>query len=304
MTAGALVVGEALIDEVVTSSAVDRHPGGSPANVALGLARLGMVTRLHTAIGNDADGDLIRRHLADSGVALTPESMTDRPTSRAVATVGADGSATYRFTLSWEPRNLGDLGKPTIVHTGSLAAFLEPGSEVTRNIIRRGRAAGTLISFDPNVRPSLIGDPERCREEFTSLALASNLTKLSDEDADFLFPGTSIEYVADLLIDSGIAVVGITRGSEGALLASGEHRAAIMPYTAPVADTVGAGDSFMAALIWSLTVEGGGWDGQPVAESRLVAVGERAAHAAAITVSRTGADLPTASDLEASSPSD
>ncbi|WP_285113761.1 carbohydrate kinase [Leifsonia sp. fls2-241-R2A-40a] len=302
MNAGALVVGEALIDEVVTGSAVDRYPGGSPANVALGLARLNMVTRLHTAIGDDADGELIRRHLAGSGVSLTRESITDQPTSRAVATVGADGSATYRFSLSWAPRDLGDLRKPMIVHTGSLAAFLEPGCDVTRDIVRRGRAVGAFISFDPNMRPSLIADPDRAREQFTALARASNLTKLSDEDVDYLFPGRSIEYVIDRLIASGVPVVGITRGSKGALLASGEHRADISATAVTVADTVGAGDSFMAALIWSLTVESGGWDGRPVTESRLVSVGTRAAHLAAITVSRTGADLPTLADLEAASP--
>lgn len=302
MNAGALVVGEALIDEVVTASGAERHPGGSPANVALGLARLNIATRLHTAIGDDGDGELIRRHLTDSGVALTPESITERPTSRAVATVGADGSATYRFALSWDPRNLADLRKPTIVHTGSLAAFLEPGSEVARDILRRGRATGALISFDPNVRPSLIADPDRSREQFIALALTSHLTKLSDEDAEFFYPGKSIEYVADLLIDSGTAIVGITRGSKGALLASGEHRVRIPPDAVTVADTVGAGDSFMAALIWSLTVESGGWDGRPVTESRLVAVGTWAAHAAGITVSRSGADLPTLPDLQATSP--
>ncbi|MGN6427026.1 MAG: carbohydrate kinase family protein [Leifsonia sp.] len=302
MSPGALVVGEALVDEVVRDTTVSRHPGGSPANVALGLARLNMVTRLHTAIGEDADGELIRRHLADSGVMLTPESTTNRPTSRAIATLGPDGSATYRFALDWEPRNLDDLRNPAIVHTGSLAAFLEPGSDVTRDIVRRARAAGALVSFDPNVRPSLIADRDHARAQFTALTLSSHLTKLSDEDADFLFPGKSIEHVVDRLIDSGIPVVGITRGSRGALLASGEHRAEIAPTRVAVADTVGAGDSFMAALIWSLTAEDGGWDGRPVSEGRLLSVGARAAHLAGITVSRTGADLPTLADLEAATP--
>lgn len=304
MNGGALVVGEALIDEVVAASTVNRYPGGSPANVALGLARLNVVTRLHTAIGDDDDGALIRRHLAESGVGVTPESITAQPTSRAVATIGADGSATYRFALSWDPRSLDDLRNPAIIHTGSLGAFLEPGSDVTRDIVRRGRAAGALISFDPNIRPALIADPERSREDFMALARASHLTKLSDEDADFLFPGTSIESVVDLLIDSGVAVVGVTRGSRGALLGSGAHRVHIPPVAVAVADTVGAGDSFMAALIRALAVEDGGWDGQPITESRLFAVGTRAARAAAITVSRTGADLPSLSDVRSPSPAD
>lgn len=297
MNAGALVVGEALIDEVTKAGTARRYPGGSPANVALGLARLDVVARLHTAIGDDEDGELIRQHLAASGVSLTPESITGYPTSRAAAVIGADGSATYEFALGWEPRNLEDLRDPTIIHTGSLAAFLDPGSDTTHDIVRRGRAAGALISVDPNIRPALIADSDRSREQFTDLALGSHLTKLSDEDADFLFPGKSVEYVVDLLIDGGVAVVGVTRGSRGALLASGPHRVQIPPVAVTVADTVGAGDSFMAALIWSLITEDGGWDGRPITDDRIAVIGARAARAAAITVSRTGADLPALADL-------
>jgi len=299
VSAGALVVGEALIDEVIARARVARHPGGSPANVALGLARLDVVTRLHTAIGQDEDGELIRRHLSESGVVLTPQSFTGAPTSKAVASLAEDGSATYDFSLCWEPRKLGDLGAPKLIHTGSLAAFLEPGREITRDIIRRGRAAGTLISFDPNVRRSLIPDSDTSRRLFTEIAFSSHLTKLSDEDADFLFPGKSLDYVLDVLIDGGVAVAGITRGSHGAYLASGADRVSVSPVTTSVADTVGAGDSFMAALIWALICADDAWDGRAVPLPRLKEVGARAARAAAITVSRPGADLPTLSELMA-----
>lgn len=295
-TAGALVVGEALIDEVVDPGGVSRHPGGSPANVALGLSRLGVPTRLHTAIGDDPDGDLIARHLESSGVTLTPESRTARPTSRAVATLAADGSASYDFAVTWEPRDLPGTAAPAVVHTGSLGAFLEPGADTAREIVRRSRAAGALVAFDPNARPSLIPDADASRARFDEFAFASQLTKLSDEDAEFLFPGRSPEYVLDLLVDGGVAVAGITRGGQGALLASGDARVGIPPVRTTVADTVGAGDSFMAALIWSLVFDGG-WDGRSVPASVLERAGATAARAAAITVSRPGADLPTLADL-------
>ena len=297
MNGDALVVGEALIDEVVETGSVRRHPGGSPANVALGLARLQVPTRLHTAIGADEDGELIRQHLSASGVVLTAESATDQPTSRAVATLAPDGSATYEFALSWDPRNLEVLGAPRLVHIGSLGAFLEPGSEVTSSIFRRGRAGGALTTFDPNIRPSLIGDPLRARTRLASLVPASHLTKLSDEDAEFLFPGETHDRVLDRLLDAGAAVVAITRGSEGAYLASGLDRVIVPPVVTSVADTVGAGDSFMAALIWALAFTGDGWDGSPVSQEQLSEIGRTAARAAAITVSRPGADLPVLSDL-------
>ena len=297
----ALVVGEALIDEVVEGDRVSRHPGGSPANVALGLARLGVVTEFHTAIGDDADGELIDRHLRASGVTITVDSVTTAPTSEAVATLAQDGSATYRFTLSWDPAHLHDLGSPTLIHTGSIGAFLQPGSAVTRDIIERSRSLGALISFDPNIRPSLMPEPETTRVLFEELAFSTHLTKLSDEDAEYLYPGRAPEDVLDLLLDGGVSVAVITRGGEGASLASGDDRVSISAVRTEVVDTVGAGDSFMAALIWALSFDGVRWDGRPISADRLRLIGDTAARAAAVTVSRPGADLPTLGDLQASS---
>jgi len=299
VTIDALVVGEALIDAVVEPDRVVRHPGGSPANVALGLARLGIATRLHTAIGADDDGELIRAHLDRSGVALTPESVTDAPTSTAVATLADDGSARYDFAVSWNPRELADLGSPTVVHTGSLGALLEPGREVTSDILRRARAAGAFITFDPNIRAGLIGDPREARARFTELALVAQLIKLSDEDAEFLFPGRPLDEVLDLLIAGGAAVAGITLGSRGAYLASAAERVSVPSVTTTVADTVGAGDSFMAALIRGLVFGPDGGDGRPVSSRRLQEIGGWAARAAAVTVSRAGADLPELHELGA-----
>jgi len=293
----ALVVGEALIDEVVELGRVSRYTGGSPANVALGLSRLNVATRLHSAIGDDEDGELIRKHLRESGVVITPESLTNAPTSKAVATVANDGSATYEFALNWDPVNLSELGAPKIIHAGSLGAFLEPGSDVTNDIVRRGGAAGALITFDPNVRPSLVRDSRKSHKLFEALAFSSHITKLSDEDAQFLFPEKSVNYVLDLLIDGGVTVAGITRGSRGACLASGRNRIIVPPAQTVVADTVGAGDSFMAALIWALVFRNGGWNGQPISQQQLEDVGRKAALAAAVTVSRPGADLPTLAEI-------
>lgn len=304
MNACALIVGEALIDEVVEPSRISRYPGGSPANVALGLSRLDLVTRLHTTIGDDADGEVIRAYLGESGVVLTPQSATAAPTSKAVAILAEDGSASYEFSLTWDPRNLDDLGAPRVIHAGSLGAFLDPGSDITRDIVRRGRAAGAIITFDPNVRPSLVPHTDRARKLFKALAFSSHVTKLSDEDAAFLFPSKSLDYVLDLLTDGGVAVAGITRGSKGAVLSSGESRVIIPPVKTVVADTVGAGDSFMATLIWALIFEGEGWDGRPVRPDRLQEVGVKAAHAAAITVSRPGANLPVLSELTAAAAAD
>jgi fructokinase len=201
--------------------------------------------------------------------------------------------------MGWEPAHLDDLGSPTLIHTGSLGAFLQPGSEVTSDIIRRGRSLGALISIDPNIRPSLLPEPERTHALFEELVFSTHLTKLSEEDAEYLYPGTPPEEVLDLLIDGGVSVAAITRGDKGAHLASGGDSVSVPSVRTSVADTVGAGDSFMAALIWALAFDGDGWDGGPVSADRLEAIGRRAACAAAITVSRAGADLPSLRDLPA-----
>jgi fructokinase len=216
-----------------------------------------------------------------------------------VATLAADGSASYEFSLSWDPDPLTDIGTPAVIHTGSIAAFLEPGANVTSDILDRGRSAGAVITFDPNIRPSLVGDADAARARFADLAGACHVVKLSDEDAEFLFPDVPLYRVIDTLLAAGAIVVAITRGTDGAFVASGEHRAVVSPVATTVADTVGAGDSFMAALIWALVVDGPGWNGGPVESPRLQHIGETAARAAAITVSRPGADLPTLSELVA-----
>ncbi len=297
MSGHALVIREALIDEVVDGDRVSRHTGGSPANVALGLARLDVATTLHTSIGNDEDGRLIYRHLSASNVAVTARSVTSTPTSRAVATLAGDGSATYQFTLNWAPAHLDDLGSPSLIHAGSLGAFLQPGSKVTKDVIGRRQRLGALISLDPNIRPSLMQEPTSIRMAFEELAFSSDLTKLSDEDAQYLYPGWSADRVLDLLVDGGVSVAVITRSGEGAYLASRGNRVSIPAVRTNVVDTVGAGDSFMAALIWALVFQPDGWQGRSISTARLEMIGSAAAQAAAITVSRPGADLPYLRDL-------
>jgi fructokinase len=303
----ALVIGEALIDEVVVGDGAVRHPGGSPANVAVGLARLGVPTDFHTALGRDSDGAVVAEHLAAAGVYLTPGSWTDEPTSVATARIGADGSAEYVFRVSWAPAGPPSTGPAELVHTGSIAAFLSPGAEVVRATLTRAREVGAVTTFDPNIRPALLPDAPESRRTFAALVAQSDIVKLSDEDAEFLFPGTPLAAVLDELVSSGARVAAVTRGADGALLASGRHRIAVDPVPTRVADTVGAGDTFMAALIWALCFDGiapssGTQLAETITEDRLAAVGRAAAHAAAITVSRAGADLPTRDEVLASLP--
>src|SRR5699024_3338309 len=154
-----LIVGEALTDIVVDADGARReHPGGSPLNVAVALARLGHHAHLLTRIGDDERGEAIREHLAASGVALTPGSSVAAPTSTAQATLDAHGAATYTFDLLWDPDPSGLPAQVDAVHTSSIAAVLDPGATTVGEVLRRHREHAT-ISYDPNARPTLMGSP-------------------------------------------------------------------------------------------------------------------------------------------------
>jgi fructokinase len=292
----ALVLGEALVD-IVGGVA---HPGGSPLNVAVGLARLGWTTTLHTRIGVDRHGAAIERHLANSGVRLTATSRDALPTSTAEASIGPDGAATYRFAIETA------LAEPVVafeqfavVHSGSIAAVLEPGSRTIERILTAARPHAT-VSYDPNVRSRLLDD--NARERFARLIARADVVKASDEDLAWLHPGVPLDEVLASWLRAGPAVVAITRGGTGSMIGS---RAGIVEVPAPLAavvDTIGAGDSYMAGLLTALDDAGllGAANRDALAAMSTVDL-ERtarfAADCAAITVSRPGADPPTRSDL-------
>jgi len=284
-----LVIGEALVDIVVTGDGSTEHPGGSPANVALGLARRGRDVDLLTRLGGDPRASMIVRHLERSGVEVLSASFTDRATSLARATLGDDGSARYDFDIDWRvPASLPDQ-RPDLVHTGSLAAFLEPGAAQLVTLLDELRPA--VVTLDPNIRPDLL-DHAPAVAQFEALTARATIVKLSDEDAAWLYPGKTIEAVLSRIRSLGPRLVACTLGADGAVLVAEEAQVRVPAVSVAVADTIGAGDAFMAALIDDYLTESGASD-----RVRLEHIGRRAASAAAITVSRPGADLPWASEL-------
>lgn len=301
-----LVIGEALVDVVHgRDGTVTEHVGGSPANVALGLGRLGRGADLLTWFGRDARGRRIAEHLAASGAAIVPGSDGAERTSVAVAHLADDGGATYEFDLTWRIPEAwtSPPAAPIAVHTGSIAAVLEPGAPDVARILAAHRESATL-TYDPNLRPSLMPPPERTRPVVEQVVAMADVVKVSDEDLAWLAPGDPMG-LAEEWAAAGPALVVVTRGGDGAMAwtSAGVHVAvASRPVT--VADTVGAGDSFMAGLIDGLWRAGLlGPDARAalraVDESTLRAVLDRCAIIAAITVSRPGANPPTAAEVGA-----
>lgn len=252
-----VVVGELLVDIVRTSDgAVAEHIGGSPANVAMGVARLGHPTQLACVIGTDQRGQRCRAHVEAAGVQLTEGSQSAAfPTSTADATIDATGAATYVFDLNWELPPVALPASTRHVHTGSIATTLLPGAAEVTAALQRGRDLGTT-SYDPNIRPTIMGTPDQVRPRVEELVALSDVVKCSEDDLAWLYPELSPSAVMAHWCALGAALTVVTLGGAGVTwrLANTPHEGQAASRTAPaeVVDTVGAGDSFMAGLISGL----------------------------------------------------
>jgi len=294
---GVLVVGESLIDIVQRpDGSTVEHAGGSAANVAVALARLGRPVELLTAYGHDARGAVLARHLNQSAVGLVGDPHTLDRTSTAMATLAADGSASYTFDIEWR---LGDLPalSPVAVHACSIGAVTPPGAHDVRRLLEQVRPQAT-VSYDVNARPAVTGggpDVVRAAEDVVALA---DLVKASDEDLEALYPGEPLQQSVERLLGLGPAAVVVTRGRRGATWYAADARVEAPALEAEVADTIGAGDTFGAGMIdalWDLDALGGRLSG--LEQVQIERVLRHAARAAAVTVSRPGADPPYRHEL-------
>ena len=301
MSEAVLVVGESLVDIVQREDGSGEvFPGGSAANVAVALARLGRETGFVTSFADDEHGRLIAEHLAESGVRLATDPHVVPRTSSALATLQPDGSARYTFDIDWRIGPVEIAVPPLALHACSLGAVLTPGCDDVRALMARLRPT-TTTSYDINMRPSVtgVGPPIAATVERT-VAL-SDIVKASDEDLEALYPGESEAAAAERLLALGPAAVVVTRGADGAVWYAEGLAVAAPGVSVRVADTIGAGDTFGAAMLDELGVRGllGGGVAtlRAVTRDQVEGVLEFATRAAAVTVSRPGADPPRRHEL-------
>lgn len=298
-----VVVGEALVDVVVPlqgerSEAV----GGSPLNVAVGLARLDVPTLLITRVGDDEHGRWVADHVRESGAELSGSSVVSGTrTSTATAYLDERQAARYEFDLVWDLENH-VLPDARALHVGSLGATLLPGRRAVADLVRQAQDSELFVSYDPNIRPAFIRDPEKTWQDLAEIASLSRLVKVSDEDFTALRPDAPAEKLAhELLLGGTTELVVVTHGPEGASAFTPDFSVHRPATRVEAVDTVGAGDSFMAALLailddWNVPADGpGALDA--LDEDHIGLLLHGAMIAAAVTCSRRGADPPTRQEL-------
>jgi fructokinase len=299
-----LVVGEALVDVVPGPDGQPRdHPGGSPANVAIALARLERDVRLVTLLGDDARGAAVRAWLESSNVVVLAGPTGSGRTSSAVVTLDEAGAASYVFDLDWDLRAVPD-EECEVLHVGSIATVLDPGADAVLAAFeaRKGRA---LLSLDPNARPAITPDRTGPAARVEELVALADVVKVSDEDLAWLHPDHDPVATAARWAAAGPGLVVVTRGGSGAVaVRPGGTTLEVPGVPVTVADTVGAGDTFSGVLVDALIDLGA--HGTQAADA-LRALSDRdvlgavttAAVGAAINVSRPGADPPSRAELDA-----
>lgn len=294
-----LVIGEALIDVHDDGMTIRERVGGSAGNIAVGLARLGRDTLLHTAIGRDERGDDITAYLTASGVGLSDSSVTQASSSVARAVLRVDGSARHDFRIQWAPA--ADPGDSTArcVHAGSVAAYIEPGAGTVLDLVTRAHGR-SLITFDPKIEPTLVGAREDARRRTLEFVELAGIVKASESDLMFLYPDDDPVDVLRDWIARGPDLAVLTRGPRGATAVTARGVVDVPGISVLYAEAgVGGGDAFMSTLIDSaLTLDADSsmrWlrSGAPVVEQVLA----RSVQAAALTVARLGAVPPTADEL-------
>ena len=300
-----LVVGEALVDIVKAPDGTStEYAGGSAANVAVALSRLGRPVRFATSFADDARGNLVSEFLSRDGVVLATDPAAVERTSTAEATIGNDGAASYVFDFDWRLNPLLPAdARPLVVHTCSLGAVIEPGADTAFEMVRALRDDAT-ISYDVNARPAVTGTGPEIVVLVERMVAISDLVKASDEDLAALYPGRDLEEAARALLTLGPAAVVVTKGDAGAMWVGQGTTVEVETVKVDVADTIGAGDTFGAAIVDALWERGRlGADRREalrdLPEDEIAEVLAHAARAAAVTVSRPGADPPYRSELGA-----
>ena len=294
------VCGEALIDKITTGGQLREIPGGGPANTAHALARLAVASEFIGGLSSDSYGQMMREQFTAAGVGLRFTPTHELPTCTANVTIAADGSASYQFvidgtaTFAYAEANLPEVEQEAVeaIYFGTLATIVEPGASVLFEWMKK--AVGKVpIIFDPNIRPTVLGDRERYQSAVARFLQISDVVKASTDDIGWLYPEMNEFEVAKSWLEHGVKLVVITRGENGLVGITAEHIIEVPGIKVDVVDTVGAGDTVGAIIAEGIVHHGL----ERVLTSELSHILHRAVQASAITCSRQGAQPPYKKEL-------
>ena len=295
------VVGEVLIDLIPDA---DQHlavVGGGPANTAKALAKLGIKTYFIEGISTDKYGQMAKAELLSANVSLDYTQYSNKPTCTARVTLSKSGGASYEFVIEgtatfdfsnvWlpDPQSL----KPSLLHIGTLATVIEPGASVLFEWAQSVRNIAPIV-FDPNIRPAVLGDRVEYVKKVEKWVAISSAVKVSDEDLNWLYPSKVIDEIVKNWLEVGVELVVVTLGDKGITAYRKNEQIFVDAVKVVVVDTVGAGDTVGAVLVEAIVKSGLDKLSGEVLETML----NRAVKAAAITVSRTGANPPSKEEID------
>jgi len=295
------VVGEVLIDLLPDGDKQKAVVGGGPANTAVALSKLGIKAQFINGISTDAYGSTCRQYLESAGVLLDFVNYSSKPTCTATVTLDKAGGASYQFlidetsTFDYQLDQLPDPQKqaPSLLHIGTLVCAIEPCASTLHQWVT-GFKQSVPVVYDPNIRPSVIADRTLYLKQVLRWVSLSSVVKLSLDDLNWLYPGKSLDDVAKEFIGMGVKIVVVTLGDAGIVAITKDEKVAVEAVKTKVVDTVGAGDTVGAILVEAIIKYGL----EKLTGQLLTDTLNRAAAAAAITISRAGANPPTQAELD------
>jgi fructokinase len=296
-------LGEALIDFVSQKSlSFDGFPGGSPYNTAIAVSRLGTECQFLGRVSKDLFGEQLLNYLKENSVGTDLIVRTADKTTLSFVQKQEDGQAQYAFFANdtadrnWTDQDLKNVAVPEearIIHFGSISISQDPGGAQLTSFLKT-QSNKMLLSFDPNIRPSLIEDRKLYMERFETLCRISTIVKLSDEDLLWLYPDRNSNDALKILGKLGPSIIALTVGSKGAVILNKNHKALVPIIKQTVSDTIGAGDTFHGALLDYLCkndwLSRGTLDNLTIEE--LEELGSYANKAAGLNCMKPGADPP------------
>ena len=295
------VCGEVLIDLIPDGKERKAVVGGGPANTAKALAKLGIDAQFIDGISTDKYGQMALKQLHKDGVLLDFVKFSDKPTCLAIVSLNNQGGASYEFVIegtatfdfsaSWLPDPVAN--KPSLLHIGTLVTAIEPAASVLFEWAKKVAKVSPIV-FDPNIRPAVMSDRTEYVKQVERWVSISSSVKVSDDDIYWLYPGVELDKVANKWLSMGPELVVVTFGDKGLTGYRKDEKVAVNAKKVMVADTVGAGDTVGAILVEAIIENGL----DKLTGMRLSVMLDRAAKAAAITVSRTGALPPSKAEIK------